>query len=123
MLPSGGEIFSETGDGSAFTAGAEGFFSTGATEAIRVPTGLNPRQRSVQQAITNRALNNTVIEFTAVMSQQISYGQDKQRKLPAAAATFSTGGEGFFSSGGETLEHKIPKVKTNDTKNMEEATQ
>lgn len=31
MLPSGGEISSDTGEGSAFTAGGEGFFSTGAT--------------------------------------------------------------------------------------------
>lgn len=41
MLPSGGEIFSETVMGSDFTAGSEGFFSTGATGATRMPTGLN----------------------------------------------------------------------------------
>lgn len=31
MLPSGGEIFFDTGEGSALTAGGDGIFSTDAT--------------------------------------------------------------------------------------------
>lgn len=37
MLPSG-EISCDTGEGSAFTAGGDGFFSTGATPATRMVT-------------------------------------------------------------------------------------
>lgn len=56
MLPSGGEISPDTVEGSAFIAGGEGFFSTGATWATRMPTWLNIWQRSDKQATIDRYL-------------------------------------------------------------------
>lgn len=53
---------------------------------------------------------------------------DRQKKLPAGGTTFSAGGfgvavDGFFSSGGDTLEYKIPKVTNKRTEDMKVMTQ
>lgn len=52
---------------------------------------------------------------------------DNQKTLPAAGATFSAGiffdgGDGFFSSGGDTSEYKTPEV-TNKTGKENDSTE
>lgn len=50
--------------------------------------------------------------------------EDKHKKLPVgrisfSAGGFAVGGEGFFSSGGETYKYKIPKVITKRTEDIQ----
>lgn len=80
----------------------------------------------IWSANINRQRNKTHNrkELCVDKSQQKRHEGGKQKNLPLAGTTSSTGGftlggDGLRSSAGGTWEHKTPQVKTNQTKDTE----